>query len=323
MSGFYVVRQGWVRSILKRPSLKGLTNNISMRMWLWLGVGRLGLSTAVAAAETGAQVALFDENAMLGGHLVYGSTGVDETINDLLTAAADLPNLRLFTNTTVFGWWEDNWLAAVSGQRLYKIRGQAAVFASGVYEQPLVFANNDLPGVMLGTAVQRLVNLYSVKPGENAVVITANDSGWQVAANLQEIGVTVTAVADERSGAAPDLVEKVVNGGTAVHWGHTILAANGSGKVESAQIAAVANHEAKQTLACDLIVIAIGWTPANGLLYQAGAEIKYDEDRALFLPQSLPDGIFCCWSGQWYIWPGCGIVARAFTGTASGGFCWS
>jgi sarcosine oxidase subunit alpha len=252
-----------------------------------IGGGTSGLQAAIAAAETGARTILFDENG----------AKIRDWRLEIANLQSPISNPQIFTNTTVLGWWEDNWLAAVSGQRLYKIRAKAVVVATGAIEQPLIFGNNDLPGVMLGSGVQRLLNLYGVKPGETAVIITANDQGWQVAADLQAAGITVAAVADERLAFESEWVEKVRGGGTAVHWGHTILTADGSGRVERAIIAPVDEHGevstgAKRTIECDLIVTSVGWSPANGPLYQAGAKIVYDHERAMFMPQELPPGIY-------------------------------
>lgn len=169
-------------------------------------------------------------------------------------------------------------MSAVQGNRLYKIRAGAVVFATGAYAQPLVFDNNDLPGIMLGSAVQRLVNLYGVLPGKRAVVITANEDGWGVAADLKATGAEVTVVDERDSDRTP-------------YAGYTIQAAKGKKAVQEAVIVPV-NGGAAKSLPCDLLVISVGWTPANGLLYQAGAEIAYNETRHEFLPVSLPEGIF-------------------------------
>lgn len=257
-----------------------------------IGGGPAGISAALAAAATGARVALCDENPQLGGHTRYTSPPADHR-----SPIIAHHNLQIFTNTAVLGWWEDNWLAAVSEQRLYKIRAGAVVVATGAIEQPLIFDNNDLPGVMLASGVQRLVQLYGVRPGETAVIVTAHDQGWQAAADLQAAGLTVAAVVEERPAFTNPLVERLQAGGTAVHWGRTILAAAGAGQVERATIVPVdslgqISNGAKQTIPCDLVALAVGWTLANGLLYQAGATITYDHERALFLPQELPPGVF-------------------------------
>jgi sarcosine oxidase subunit alpha len=259
-----------------------------------IGGGPAGMQAAVTAAQAGARVALFDENSQLGGHTRYVQ---DSDGGELPAMQAPPHNLMIYTDTTVLGWWEDNWLAAVSGQRLYKIRAQSVIVASGAMEQPLVFDNNDLPGIMLGSGVQRLVNLYAVKPGEKAVIVTANHQGWQVAAACLAAGITVAAVVDERPAQKDDLVQQLIDAGTAVYWHHTILRAAGSGRVQQAVIAPVdeqgqVNKDGQQNIACDLVALSVAWTPANGLLHQAGATIAYEPERAWFAVQHLPPGVF-------------------------------
>ncbi len=247
-----------------------------------IGGGPAGLSAARAAAERGARVLLFDENPTLGGHLRY--TGTSD-----LSGLQDPKGLAIFTNTTVLGVYQDNWLAAVSGARLFKVRARSIVVATGAVERPLPFANNDLPGVMLGSAVQRLLNLYRVAPWRRALVVTANDDGWAVAADLRAAGVQVMAIVDEREASATThtSLEDVP-----VLWQHNMKLAHGRGAVSHATVAHVnAPHETR-TFNCDLIAISIGWTPANDLAYQAGAQFQYDEARAEHRPTSMPAGVY-------------------------------
>ena len=261
-----------------------------------VGGGPAGLSAAIAAAQSGARVLLFDDGPALGGHLRY--TGNENNgLTDLMAEAENLPDLKLYTAATVLGWFEENWLAAMQGTRLYKVRAKSIVFATGAYEQPFVFDNNDLPGVMLAGAARRLLHLYGVRPGRRAVIVTANDDGWAAAAELQDAGLTLAGVVDERPGALAGQAAKLVVEGTPIFWRHTIQAAQGSRRVQGAVIAPLDENgritgQATQRLDCDLILISVGWTPANGLLYQANAKLAYDHQRAEFLPQSMPDGIY-------------------------------
>jgi len=262
------------------------------------GGGPAGLSAALAAAEQGARVALFDENAALGGHLRFSPHGQQaSTLDDLQARLTAQPGIAVYADTTVLGWYEENWLSAVQGNRLYKIRAGAVVFATGAYEQPLLFDDNDLPGVMLGSAVQRLLHLYGVAPGRRAVVVTANDDGWAVAADLQSAGVDVAAVADERADGHPTLAEEVAAAGAEILSGHTIVAAEGDSAVARAVLAPVdewgqVSTGAKRRFDCDLVAVSVGWAPANGLLYQANGRLAYDGERGEFLPEDLPEGIF-------------------------------
>ncbi len=261
-----------------------------------VGGGPAGMAAAVAAAETGARVLLFDENAQLGGHSRYVEIGDWRLeINHLQSLISNLPSLTVYTNTTVLGYYEDNWLSAVSGNMFYKIRAKTVVVATGVYEQPLVFDNNDLPGVMLGGGVQRLLRLYGVAMGQTAVLITNNDAGWQVAADLQNAGITVAAIAEQRPKFDGECVSRC--SGIQVYWGHTVQEAKGRGKVESAVLAPVdANGQVSRSghkkVACDLLVISMDSVPANGILAQAGGRFSYNENTNQFLPHSLPPGIY-------------------------------
>ncbi len=262
-----------------------------------VGGGPAGLSAALTAAEKGARVLLFDENPFLGGHLRFNSSQTNSPLSELLDAVNQASNLIVYPNTTVLSWYENNWLSAANEDRLFKIRSRSIIFATGAYEQPLLFDNNDLPGVMLGSSARRLINLYGVAPGKRAVVVTANRDGWATAANLQATGTEVVAVVDERSKVTDSLVQRVITAGAGALWNHTIIAAEGPGKVSRAIIASLDeggqnNPEAKIDIHCDLIVVSVGWAPASGLLYQANGRIAYDQRRAEFLPRSLPAGIF-------------------------------
>lgn len=267
-----------------------------------VGGGPAGLSAARAAAEQGARVLLFDENPEMGGHTRYARTGDWGLENDntqSLVSNLQSPNLELFPNTTILGYYQHNWLSGVQGKRLFKIRARSIIVATGVVEQPLLFANNDLPGVMLGSGVQRLLHLYGVVPGDRAVIVTANDEGWQVAHDLLRAGATVAAVVDQRpfepSAQIQEYKEALVAAGARLFLGSTVIAAGGNGAVEEAVIAALdapAGDGAATRLPCDLIAVSVGWAPANGLLYEAGAQIAYEEERGTFVPLSLPPGIF-------------------------------
>ena len=261
-----------------------------------VGGGPAGLSAAIAAAQAGARVLMFDDGPVLGGHLRYAGPE-NGALNNLLANVENLPALQTYSNTSVLGWFEENWLSAVRGRRLYKIRAKSIVFATGAYEQPLIFDNNDLPGVMLASAARRLLHLYGVRPGQKVVVVTANDDGWAAAAELQDAGLTLSGVVDERPGALAGQAAKLVDADTPIFWRHTIQAAHGSGRVQGAEIVPLdedgqAIGQSTQRLDCDLILLSVGWTPANGLLYQANAKLAYDHQRAAFLPQSLPEGVY-------------------------------
>ena len=211
-----------------------------------VGGGPAGISAALSAAEAGAQVLFFDESSALGGHLRFtvplessSTTQAAKDLPELLEAIDQQPNITVFADTSVLGWYQDNWLCAVKGKRLFKIRTKSMVVATGAYETPLIFDNNDLPGVMLGSAVQRLLHLFGVLPGRQVVIVTANEDGWDVAADLQSLGVNVAAIVEERepNACSSPYRDGLTNAGVPVFYRHTILEALGSNAVRGAKIA--------------------------------------------------------------------------------------
>ena len=271
-----------------------------------VGGGPAGISAALGAAEAGAEVLLFEENSALGGHLRFTvplqstpTTQVPKDLPELLEGLNQQPNITVLTDTSVLGWYQDNWLCAVRGRRLFKIRTKSVVVATGAYETPLIFDNNDLPGVMLGSAVQRLLHLFGVLPGKQVVIVTANEDGWDLAADLQSLGVNVAAIVDERdhNACSSPYRDGLANAGIPVFYRHTILEAIGSSAVRGAKIARLNERgdispATTQSLQCDLIVTSMGWTPATELAYMAGGKSEYSEDRGEMLPAFTPPGIY-------------------------------
>jgi len=258
-----------------------------------VGAGPAGMSAALSAAAQGASVLMLDENGLLGGHM--RTTGDEQQrLHSLLEKVHAAENIRVFTETTVTGCFDHSWLAAVRGQRLYKIRAGAVVLASGAFERPLLFENNDLPGVMLGSAALRLLRLHSVKPGQRVVVMTANDDGWEVAADLRAAGVEVVAMADERERAASSSARvDALSVDVPVFWRHTVAAAHGGTAVQAATIMPLDGDGDTQAprhrLDCDLLLVSVGWTPNTGLAYQAGGRFAFDEKRAELTARGMPE----------------------------------
>ena len=261
-----------------------------------VGGGPSGIGAAVAAAEEGARVALFDVEPSLGGRLRF-SPSQSGCVEKLLASVANRSDIAVYTDTAVVGWYQDNWLAAVTGSRLFKIRAKSVVVATGAIETPLLFDHNDLPGVMLGSASQRLIHLYGVKPGEKALVVTANDDGWDVAADLAEADIDIAAVVDERHSCTSPAADELISRGVPALFRHTILEAVGSKRVRAARVARIdplgeADRSAARNLECDLIVVSVGWTPDLALFHMAGGESVYDAQRSEPQATAAPKGMF-------------------------------
>ncbi|MCB9947432.1 MAG: (2Fe-2S)-binding protein [Rhodospirillaceae bacterium] len=258
-----------------------------------IGGGLAGMSAALAAADSGADVLLVDDQPGLGGAMAY--TGRQGEAAALAGEVAARVEIRVLAPASCSGWFADHWLAVVAGRRLYKVRAKATVVATGAIEQPMVFANNDLPGVLLGSGAQRLIHLYGVRPGTRAVVVTGNDQGYAVAADLAAAGVEVAALADLRgAGDRPPVPD-----GARVHAGHTVVEAlplAGNWGVAAAVLAPViAQGQAGTPLPpvdCDLVVTSVGVMPAAHLLCHSGMRLGYDDDLAMLTLGDLPDGLF-------------------------------
>jgi sarcosine oxidase subunit alpha len=267
-----------------------------------VGGGPAGLTAALAAAAAGLSVLVIDENSTLGGHLRYDAEAHRASLEELTRIVAESENIRVLPNTTVFAAFEENWLAAIESNvaesRVYKIRAASVIYATGAYEQPALFGNNDLPGIMLGGAAQRLIRLYGVRPGHRAIVVTANDDGWTAAAELLSAGIEVAAVVDARPSSSDEaLIRPVLARNVPIYWAHAPVSARGSTRVESLEFAPLAadgraDLSSSVRSACDLVVVSVGWSPANGLIYQAGGRMAYDPNAAEFTPTELPAGVF-------------------------------
>ncbi len=261
------------------------------------GGGPAGISAAHAAGASGARVLLIDDNTELGGHLRFAgvSSDPDGEVERRRTELDGMDNVEVLTDTSVLGWYRSDWLAAKTGNRLLKIRLRSLVAATGAFERPLQFDNNDLPGVMLGGAVRRLLHQFGVVAGRRAVVVAANDDGWDVAADLRAAGVEIAAIVEERAAGicASRNADSLIAAGVPVHHQHTVVKATGSNCVSSTTIAQVGdgdavNGDSYKTINCDLLVISAGWTPDTDLTHLAGGKTRYDADRAEMLPTELP-----------------------------------
>ncbi len=252
-----------------------------------IGGGPAGLSAALAAADAGADVLLLDENDAPGGHLRYQADAETE----LAARAAAHANVTLMADTLAVGVYDHRWVGAVQGRRLVKLRAGALVIATGAYEQPLVFPNNDLPGVMLASGAARLVHLWGVRPGERAVVVSANPRGLRAALDLHRAGVEIALVGEMRESPDGDLLDALHAAGIPIETGVSVERAEGRRRVE--RVVLTVSGGARRDVACDLLALAAGYYPATGLLYQAGARPVWDAALHEFVPPAdLPDGVF-------------------------------
>ena len=266
-----------------------------------VGGGPAGMSAALEAGRHGLDVLLVDEWPVLGGSLAYARFGRSgrkprRMREELIAGIEARSNIEVMTSATCTGAFADNWLPVIRGNRLHKIRARHVVLATGSFEQPMVFRNNDLPGVMLSSAAQRLMRLYAVAPGTRGVIATANDHGYELALDLLEAGIEVAAVVDLRSDPGTNaLTDAMIEHGVRVERGKTIYEAIGKDHVEAVRLARIEGRgrtgEPGARVACDFVCTATGYSPAGNLVWHAGGAFTYDDDTAMHRIAMLPKGV--------------------------------
>ena len=233
-----------------------------------IGGGPAGLQAAVELGTRGDQVTLIDDQPALGGHLRY-TQSAGASLAGLLAQVQALPNVEVMPGCYCFGLYEGNLLGIVQPkphpqavERLIHLRARHVVAATGAYEAPLLFPNNDLVGIMLSTAVQRLIHLHDITPGNVAVVIGNGPRLDEVVADLRQAQVRVAAAVPSQS----------------------VVAATGRGRVTGLRWRDGSTD-------CDLIVVCGHRVPDAGLLTQAGARLEWDSDKGAFIPVDFPSHI--------------------------------
>jgi sarcosine oxidase subunit alpha len=219
---------------------------------LVVGAGPAGTAAAAEAAQSGARVILADEHPEADG----------------------APDVQLLTRTTVFGYFDDNYLLALqrrtvpdaSRERIWRIRARRVVLATGAHERSIAFADNDRPGVMLASAARTYVNRYGVLPGRRAVVFTTNDSGHAAATDLAAAGVDIAAIVDPRES------------------GRVVTGVRGEARVLGIMVG-------DDEIAADLLLVSGGWQPAVHLYSQAGGRLRYDDMLGAFVPDGCRQAV--------------------------------
>jgi len=154
-------------------------------------------------------------------------------VQDTVAELEQFDDVTILTSSTVFGYHDHNFLTIVENcedrvrQRMWRVRASRVILAQGAFERPLVFCNNDRPGVMLASAVSTYINRFAVCPGKRAVIFTNNDSAYQVALDLDQAGAAVAAIVDSRLHGAGDLAEAVEASGIPVLQGHIVTDVTG------------------------------------------------------------------------------------------------
>ncbi len=259
---------------------------------LVIGSGAAGLAAALGASSGGGRVVLVEQDSMLGGGLLSEPVQA-HWLQDRLEEIEASTNIRAMTRTTAVGVYDDNLVVLVerrdhlnpdpvkgqARQILTMLRAKAIVYATGAIERPLVFANNDRPGVMLASAVRTYLNRYGVAPVGRTVVATNNDTAYETALDLAAAGAEVV-LADTRPEIAPDLAARLASADVSVLAGTFVANVQGRASVQTALL----DGSHPQTIACDVIAVSGGWSPTVHLTSHGGIKPRYDAGLAAFVP---------------------------------------
>ena len=274
---------------------------------LVVGAGPAGIAAGLAAEAHGARVILCDEQAEFGGSLLAeteasldGKPAVDWR-KDRLATLSQSARVTLLTRTTAFGYFPHNMLGLVERltdhapdaaadrprERLWQVRAKQVVLATGAHERPLVFPDNDRPGIMLADAALIYARRYGVKPGSRALIATAHDEAYRAALALAEAGVGIAAIVDTRAAVRGALPARARAAGLRVLTGATICATGGRTRIAHADIAQL-SHDGevgkRERLACDLLLMSGGFTPSIHLFSQSRGKPFFDERLGAFVP---------------------------------------
>jgi sarcosine oxidase, subunit alpha len=232
-----------------------------------IGGGWAGIHAALAMAERGDAIVLVDDQSALGGQLRYRKNAAVPT--DAIAKLQGAANVRILHDSSCFGMYEGNLLGILqrdphsdATERLVHLRAKRVVVATGTFETPILFPNNDLPGVMLSTGVRRLLHLHGVVPGGRAVVLGSGEVAEEIASEFRAAGVEVAAVVRPEE----------------------VISAHGSAQVSGIQTS-------NSNFTCDLVVVCGPHVPNAGLVAQAGGKLEWSNDRGAFLPGDLPPNV--------------------------------
>jgi len=270
------------------------------------GSGPSGLASALAAAKNGARVILAEDKPRFGGSLLTdevtignkkGKDWADETISQLKSK----PNEIIKNRSQVFGYYDHNMMVMFERtkdhienpteftprQRLWYIRAKEVIVSTGSIERPLVFGNNDRPGIMLASAAKEYMKVYGVLVGKKPIIFTNNDSAYDTAIEFKKNGVDPLVV-DVRTNSESSVVQEAKNLNINIKFSHGVVNTKGYLRVNSATIGKLSSdksdYENLENVSCDCICVSGNWTPTVHLSSQSGNKLKFDNKIDAFIP---------------------------------------
>ncbi len=267
-----------------------------------VGGGIAGLQAALAAGRAGARVLLVEQTAGWGGRAPVDGVKVDgepadDWIRKSVEALENMPNVTLRLRTMAAGVYDHGYVLAYERvgdhtpgdgrprHRLWKVRAKQVITAMGAIERPLSFAGNDVPGVMLASAVRDYVVNWGVSPGDRTVVVTNNDDAYRTALVMKAAGLEVPVIVDARATVTGDLPQAARDAGIRVECGRAIAAVKGGKRVTGVTLCTQAGEGAMlEEVACDVVAMSGGWSPVVHLWSHCGGKLIWDEAQAHFRP---------------------------------------
>ena len=283
---------------------------------LIIGAGISGIMAAKTSAKNGFKTLLVDEKHYLGGSTIYqnsdhykinnqvSSSWLEKEINEI----KKIENLEIKTRTSVAAFHGYNFLLARENltdhlpvdqrnnktrQRLLKIRAKKVITATGSLERPLIFDNNDRPGILLCSAINKYANLFGVACGEKNILFTNNDTAYETAINLFNKGINVEAIIDNREEIDSKLIKDAEKYNIKIYKGYTVVNTSGYKRINKVSIMQLSKDGqkvvgSKTSIACDCLGISGGWTPAVHLFTQSGGKLKFRDEDQVFIPDIYP-----------------------------------
>ncbi|MBW2367372.1 MAG: (2Fe-2S)-binding protein [Deltaproteobacteria bacterium] len=269
-----------------------------------VGGGLSGMTAALTAADQGLNVILLEARPWLGGRQDWriepNRTGEPafKAIRALAKKVQSHGKIDTYIRAPLNGLYHDNLITAFQrgtetdnySERYLEIRAKQLVVATGVIERPLVFENNERPGVMTSDCAMRLLMHYGIKPGDRVVFSTGHDRAVETAKALTQYGITIAAFADSRDSLGADLIEQIRQMKIPLLQGWVAREALGKKRLKGVVLSAV-NQTCIKRISCDALVASAGTHPAMGPLLLTREKTVYDQNEGVFKLARLPAAI--------------------------------
>ena len=279
---------------------------------LVIGGGISGIIAAKSAAKNGLKTLIVDEKPNLGGTTIYQNNdhfkindeNSSKWLQNEIDSLKNYENLEVKTRTSVAAYHGYNFVLARENltdhieiskrenkvrQRLLKIRAKKVITATGSIERPLIFNNNDRPGILLSSAIKKYADFYGVKSGEEIVLFTNNDTAYETALSLSNKGIKVKAIVDIRDANENRLINSIKDLNIKIYNNHTVVDTKGHKRINKVSIMELSKDGTSVVgnridIDCDCLGMAGGWTPAVHLFTQSGGKLKFRDSDNIFVP---------------------------------------